>query len=292
MSKLYTKNTWQDELLADIEKYQLLDDSGSTIYSAAQLLLATSVINAGTPVTSARMNNIENGIDAIDTRVDTLDTSVTDISSKVTNLLAGWIELPNGTRVSDTSFTLPGDFTNLLKNCAKWKGQLNSAQKYGYALSSTYASGFTTVTLAGNNDYKLDSSGAISGMYVSFANPPDFPTKFSYTPTVDASGSMTVTVTSSNAYFQVSGGWLNIDIALIVTLAGTASNQVQIYYPFSVFGLGYGTFSAMQNQTATIGIGAVYRPSATYFGVRRPDGTNYSLGSGMRFSANGMVSIA
>ncbi len=70
MAKIYTKTTWVDEVLAGAERYDILNSSGSTLYEDAQINLSTAVATAGTPVTAAAMNNIEDGIDALDTLVD------------------------------------------------------------------------------------------------------------------------------------------------------------------------------------------------------------------------------
>lgn len=70
MAKIYTKNTWVDEVLADDETYLVKNDAGVTVYSNAEISLASSVITAGTAMTAALMNNIEDGIDALDTLVD------------------------------------------------------------------------------------------------------------------------------------------------------------------------------------------------------------------------------
>jgi hypothetical protein len=67
---VYTKNTWVDEVLADDETYLVKNDAGATVYSNAKISLASSVITAGTAMTAALMNNIEDGIDALDTLVD------------------------------------------------------------------------------------------------------------------------------------------------------------------------------------------------------------------------------
>lgn len=66
MTKLYTKNTWVDEVLDGDALYNVLESDDTPIYSDVQIALATDVITAGTGVTAARMNNIENGIDALD----------------------------------------------------------------------------------------------------------------------------------------------------------------------------------------------------------------------------------
>lgn len=72
MTKTYTKNTWTDEVLAGGARYDVLTDGGTPINEDVQINLTTPVTTAGTPVTSALMNNIENGIDTLDTAIDVM----------------------------------------------------------------------------------------------------------------------------------------------------------------------------------------------------------------------------
>lgn len=73
MTKIYTKNTWTDEVLADTEKYQVKNDSGAIVYDEAEISVSTPVVTPGTPVNASRMNNIEDGLDAVDTLLDTVN---------------------------------------------------------------------------------------------------------------------------------------------------------------------------------------------------------------------------
>jgi hypothetical protein len=66
MPKLYTPNTWVDEVLSGAERYDIETNGGTPIETNVQINLATSVAVAGSPVNAARMNNIENGIDDLD----------------------------------------------------------------------------------------------------------------------------------------------------------------------------------------------------------------------------------
>lgn len=78
MAKIYTKNTWTDEELADDALYDILESDDTPINEDVQIVLTTDVIAAGTGVTAERMNNIEEGIDAIDTKLaDALDLLTT-----------------------------------------------------------------------------------------------------------------------------------------------------------------------------------------------------------------------
>lgn len=88
MTKIYTKNTWQDEVLSGDERYNILDNGGAPIESNVQINLATSVAQAGTEFDAAKMNNIENGIDAIDDRVDGMDADIVAVETELNNSFA------------------------------------------------------------------------------------------------------------------------------------------------------------------------------------------------------------
>lgn len=78
MPKDYTKNTWQDEELADEALYNILEDDDTPYKSDVKIVLSTDVIQAGTALTATKMNNLENG-------VDTLDTKLADASDLLTS---------------------------------------------------------------------------------------------------------------------------------------------------------------------------------------------------------------
>jgi hypothetical protein len=74
MTKIYTKNTWVDEVLATTPtKYQVKNDAGTEVYAGAEISLATAVSVAGSPVNATRMNNIDDGLDALDTKVSDME---------------------------------------------------------------------------------------------------------------------------------------------------------------------------------------------------------------------------
>ena len=70
MTKLYTPDTWVDEVLSGAERYNIKTGAGVAIYNAARVELSTAVAVAGTDLTAAKMNNIEDGLDAVDTRLN------------------------------------------------------------------------------------------------------------------------------------------------------------------------------------------------------------------------------
>lgn len=166
MAKLYTKNTWADEVLAGDERYNILDDNGDPIESTVQIELATAVAQAGTAVDAARMNNIEDGIDAIDDRLDDLETfvdgSVIDYSAAST--VSGWSSFTNKEiictkvgKLANVAFRISGtsDSTSCLFTvpwaAAAYQGGINVAAGYivdnGVTLTTP---GRVTIT-SGNN---------------------------------------------------------------------------------------------------------------------------------------------
>lgn len=101
-AKLYTKNTWVDEVLADDARYDIKEDDGTPIQETVQVVLSTGVTTAGSPVNASRMNNLENGLDAVDT------------------LLAILNELPDGTMLNGkiTPSVASNDLTVAIKTNA------------------------------------------------------------------------------------------------------------------------------------------------------------------------------
>lgn len=77
MAKEYTPGTWVDESLVGDPRYDIKGDGGDPIYEDVQIVLSTEVAQAGTPVDSARMTNIEDGIDAMDTLLRAIATTKT-----------------------------------------------------------------------------------------------------------------------------------------------------------------------------------------------------------------------
>ncbi len=91
MPKLYTKDTWTDEVLADDALHKITDPAGDPIpgsvtdlttaiaalnslleilETGSKISLITDVSVAGTSLNAARMNNIEDGIDTLDDSLD------------------------------------------------------------------------------------------------------------------------------------------------------------------------------------------------------------------------------
>lgn len=79
MPKIYTRITWIDELLAEAERYNILEDNGTPFKSDMQIALASMVATAGTLANAAKMNNIEAGIDALDNLLVSMREAATQL---------------------------------------------------------------------------------------------------------------------------------------------------------------------------------------------------------------------
>jgi hypothetical protein len=77
MAKIYSANTWEDEALANDPRFDILEDDDTPFKSDMQIALSTDVVQAGTAVDADKMNNIEDGIDALDTIVADRILSIT-----------------------------------------------------------------------------------------------------------------------------------------------------------------------------------------------------------------------
>lgn len=75
MAKIYTKNTWANEVLAGDEKYTI-EEGGVQTHADAVIALKTEVVTAGTPVNAEKMNNIEEGIDGLDTKLNSTGADI------------------------------------------------------------------------------------------------------------------------------------------------------------------------------------------------------------------------
>ena len=178
MTKLFTKNTpaWQDEILAAAERYNITEDGGAAFKATMQIVLSTAVVQAGTAVDAARMNNIENGLDTVDTRASALN-------DLVMTLLNGWIaDSDPWVYASPNSFKIIGK--NVISRFAVGSklSCTNTGQKYAYAIAAAMSGSDTLVTTAGD----ALVAGAITAPAYSYAANPQggFTHWFAWVPTI------------------------------------------------------------------------------------------------------------
>lgn len=108
MTKIYTKNTWADEVLAGAERYDIKDNAGVAIDTNVQINLVTAVATAGTDVDATKMNNLESGVDTLDT------------------LLADRLLTVYTTGGTSTAFTLTTLAASALENGERWRVIFNA----------------------------------------------------------------------------------------------------------------------------------------------------------------------
>lgn len=167
---------------------------------------------------------------------------VTDVlTTPVTKKLQGYLNIPEwiefeeaATYISATSFSIPGDYTSFIKIGARIR-VTNIGSKYGYVLSSSYSAPNTTVNLIPNASYSL-VSGAITGVVISYSDPPDFPGWLTYTATVSGeSGSIgTYAETVYAQQFMISGRGLTVVVSKKISNVGSWAGNVQILLPAAI----------------------------------------------------------
>lgn len=181
--------------------------------------------------------------------------------------------------VNATSFTIAGiDLTAYLTIGVKVK-LTNATVKYGYVSSSSYSAGtgLTTVNLVANTSYAL-AGGEISDVYISFANPPDFPGAFGYTPT--AVGLTSPVYGSRMGKFLIRGKFCLFAYQMGISSWSGQSGYISIHPPIVPVGT-----------IVVSGIGSYYRSGGSvYDGAVRLDIYNNEIVLGYNTDASENVS--
>lgn len=239
MAKLYTKNTWQDEVLSGNERYNVLEDGGASIHSNIQIALATAVAQAGTPATAARLNNIENGVDAVDTLLDTANIALG-------MLLTGWIAgAGTWTYASATTFTVAGNVTAFFTPGTKLR-LTQTTTKYFYVLSSSYSAPNTTITITGGTDYTLANAAITAPAYSYMSNPQGFPHWFNFLATVSGTGGSAGAFAEGLVYqkFRIDGKVFFADISKRINSIGSWTGDIRMAMPPGITLSGAGRYGA------------------------------------------------
>lgn len=142
----------------------------------------------------------------------------------------GWSELTTLTRVSDTTATLSGDWTDRLQKGDKLWWKSNGSSRWNYIVGVSYSSPNTTITITGGyvsaaNDMRFESGHTITEpRYSKVENPQGFPYWFNFTPTWDVgsidngSGGQP---TNSFDKFMITGKQVFVQIKVSGTKANT-----------------------------------------------------------------------
>lgn len=149
--------------------------------------------------------------------------------------LYGWTPAESTwTYASATTFTIAGvDRTSEYRKGGKIRWKQGGTYKYAYILSSAFSTD-TTVTITGGSDYTIANS-AITDNYASYeVSPLGFPDWFNYTPTITASGSMTISSPEIlYAKFKLENLTATLHIGFTSTTGGTASNTLYASLPIT-----------------------------------------------------------
>lgn len=187
----------------------------------------------------ARVTDNETDILDLQGRMTTSEADILDIQDNITNidslilqLQITWVGITETlTYASATTMTAVGDLTSKFQKGDKIR-VTQTTDKFFYLIGVSESGGITTFTLAGGDDYSLVDATITNPCYSRSDNPFGFPSKFSWRPTLTASGSMTWTVASiDHAYFHIVNGWLIGQVRLRGTTGGTASNQLRFTMP-------------------------------------------------------------
>ncbi len=208
-----------------------------------------------------------------------------------------WQELTALTRVSDTTATLSGNWTDRLQKGDKLWWLSNGSSRWNYIIGVSYSAPNTTITIttgfvSAANDMRFESGHTITEPKFSKAeNPQGFPGSFTWTPVYSCSGSMTFTdVTTGTKKFSMSGNKVFWDLDVQGTTGETASNII------------YATAPVQTPQECSMH--ATVRDSASGYTVpgkcfitsdklsfTKSDASNWSLGATRRIAGSGFYYI-
>ena len=76
----YVKTVWNDEMLAGVERYDILADGGTPISENVQINLSTLVTVAGSALTAVTMNNLETGVEAHDLALTSMRAAASQLT--------------------------------------------------------------------------------------------------------------------------------------------------------------------------------------------------------------------
>lgn len=164
MPKQYTKNTWQNEILAGAERYDIKEDGGAAFKSDMQILLSTSVSQAASSFDAERMNNIENGIDLLDTSLSSGWIPVTQTWTAASSDDPVYVVYVSGNVTSNPDYAIGN----------KIAVTISGSDRFGVIVKrDAYDSGNnrTPVHINGGSDY--DITGAMSNPRTSKIYRPD-----------------------------------------------------------------------------------------------------------------------
>ena len=206
----------------------------------------------------------------------------------------GWAEVSDTwTYASATTITVPTGAVALYQ-----KGDyLRLKQSAGtYKYWAIYSVADTLVTIIENTDYTL-ANEAIADVAISrAANPLGWPGWFNWTPTITASGSMTIVDSDITlAKYCPSGRSLVVNINITFETGGTANNSIYTSSPCPLAATGRALSANVRDATSGTplsGAGVTAEISAAWQLVaRKGDASNFGIGAGRQVQLSGTVEM-
>jgi hypothetical protein len=204
-----------------------------------------------------------------------------NVQTAINYLESGWMaSADTWVYVSAATFKITGQDRTLIYTKGTKLLCTNSSTKYFYVVSSAYAGGDTTVTIAISTDAgSILANAVITSPYYSYAqNPQGFPAAMSYTPTGISAANATLT-----GRFRLDGNRCTVDFLMVCSgaityttsptlpITASASYKQTTTANFAVSGVG----AYWDNGTAYLigGFNPCVVASATTFDCRKADGT-------------------
>lgn len=227
MAKIYTKNTWVDEVLAGDERYDIKENGGAAFKANMQINLATTVSQAGTAANAAKMNNIENGVDGLDNLLNTILSVITILSDKV----GVGITSPGGkltVQSADVGSQISGGYSAPNAQILAYTNDAQGAGIGGMIGLGGRFNATTTVTSYGLvRGYKSNSTSGEAGgklQLQTWKNNAGWNTGIA----IDDLGNVGINTTTPTTLFDVSGDKIRVRSAKTPASASAAGNAGEI----------------------------------------------------------------
>ena len=205
------------------------DASSTTFWRGDGTWATPTAVVPGLSIASGKTFTVSNTITITGTDGSTLDIGGggTLGENAFTTDTDGWMVNPDTwTYVDATTFTTSGDRTGIYVKGVKLKF-VQTSTKYAYVIDSSYASGTTTVTITGGNDYSL-ANASVTASWYSRTTPQGFPNWFNWAPTITGFSSIPPGIYR----FMISGNTVTLNIRQ--TSDGTSNaNYLHLTAPVS-----------------------------------------------------------
>lgn len=176
--------------------------------------------------------------------VDGIEASLVSEMNKISPYIGGWQKLPSLTRVSDTTATIPGDWTDRIAKGSPiyWLSNGTARQSNVIAISYASGTGLTTVTIHAGFITTAGDCAFVNGetitvpKYANTPNPAGFQGWFNYSAFCNGSGGSagTYAQTLTGAIFKLDGNQVTYMPNLTITNKGSWSGDFQLSVPVPI----------------------------------------------------------